>query len=111
MRKIYICGNETDSDDEKYSLETNKIKRKLESMQCSVVNPPDIPYISLGWTEVMETRINHLKKCQAVYVLPEWRNNIMARIELTVAMDLKLETIFHPMSNKEIRQIITSLGN
>jgi hypothetical protein len=111
MRKIYICGNDPTLNDGQYVMETHKIKRKLESMRCSVINPPDIPYISLGWTDVMETRINHLKKCQAVYVFPEWRENIMARIELTIAMDLKLETIFHPSSNKEIRQIITSLGN
>ena len=30
-------------------------------------------------------------------------------IELTVAMDMKLHTFFHPVSNKEIKQLITTL--
>ncbi|WP_430811565.1 MULTISPECIES: DUF4406 domain-containing protein [unclassified Carboxylicivirga] len=111
MRKIYICGNETDSDDGRYYLETDKIKKKLKSMRCSVINPTEIPYIHMGWTDAMESRISQLKKCQAIYVLPNWKENIMARIELTVAMDLKLETIFHPVSNKEIREILTSLNS
>jgi len=111
MKKIYICGNDAMVNNSQNALETNKVKKKLESMRCSVINPPEIQYIDLGWTDIMETRIKQLKKCQAVYVFPDWRSNIMARIELTVAMDLKLQTIFHPSSNKEIRQIITSLGN
>jgi len=111
MRRVYICGSETDSDNEKYYLETDKIKKKLISMRCSVINPSELPYIHMGWTDVMESRICQLKKCQAIYVLPNWKENIMARIELTVAMDLKLETIFHPVSNKEIREILTSLNS
>ena len=111
MAAIYICGEVSakDSGDTCPSLE--KIKNKLKSMRCSVINPSELPIMQLSWTDTMERRIEQLKKCQAVYVLPNWRESILARIELTVAMDLRIETIFHPASNKEIREIITSLGN
>ncbi|WP_282039361.1 DUF4406 domain-containing protein [Saccharicrinis aurantiacus] len=92
-------------------VDTTKIKAKFKSMRCSVVNPTEMAFTKMSWSDTLHKRIELLKSSQAIYVLPDWRDNIMARIELTVAMDLKLRTIFHPSSNKEIRQIITSLGN
>lgn len=109
MRNIYICGKEPDFGNEGDFTEVDRIKKKLVSMCCYVVNPSELPYINLGWTDVMETRISNLKKCQAVYVMPQWRDCIISRIELTVAMDLKLEVIFHPTSNKELRRLLTTL--
>jgi hypothetical protein len=111
MTTIYICGSDNPQDNSKCLVDTDKIKAKLKSLKCAVVNPIEMPFAKMSWTDKLDCRVQLLKKSQAVYVLPNWKDSIMSRIELTVAMDLKLETIFHPMSHKEIKQIITSLDN
>lgn len=111
MTTIYICGSDNPQDNSKCLVDTDKIKAKLKSLKCTVVNPIEMPFAKMSWTDKLDCRVQLLKKSQAVYVLPNWKDSIMSRIELTVAMDLKLETIFHPMSHKEIKQIITSLDN
>ncbi|MCT4643637.1 MAG: DUF4406 domain-containing protein [Carboxylicivirga sp.] len=111
MTTIYICGGDIPRNGSKGLVDTDKIKARLKSLKCVVVNPIEMPFVKMSWTDKLDSRVQLLKKSQAVYVLPNWKENIMSRIELTVAMDLKLETIFHPTSNKEIKQIITSLDN
>ena len=108
---IYICGSDNPQNNSNCLVDTDKIKAKLKSLKCSVVNPIEMPFAKMSWTDKLDCRVQLLKKSQAVYVLPNWKDSIMSRIELTVAMDLKLVTIFHPMSHKEIKQIITSLDN
>jgi hypothetical protein len=110
MTTIYICGVESQKD-EKSITDTEKVKSKLKSLKCSVVNPNEIPSVQYGWANTLQSRIEQLKKCQVIYVLPNWKESIMARIELTVAMDLKLHTLFHPTSSKEIKQALTALDN
>lgn len=111
MTTIYICGDDISQSGSKGLVDTDKIKAKLKSMRCSVVNPTEMAFAKMSWSDTLQNRLELLKNSQAVYVLPNWKDSIMARIELTVAMDLKLHTLFHPTSNKEIKQIITSLGN
>jgi hypothetical protein len=111
MTTIYICGGDIPDNSSKGLVDTDKIKAKLKSLKCAVVFPIEMPFAKMSWTDKLDSRVQLLKKSQAVYVLPNWRESIMARIELTVAMDLKLHTIFHPTSNKEIKQILTSLDN
>ncbi len=111
MPTIYICGSDIPENSSKGLVDTDKIKAKLKSLKCAVVNPTEMPFVKMSWTDKLDNRVQLLKKSQAVYVLPNWKESIMSRIELTVAMDLKLETIFHPMSHKEIKQIITALDN
>jgi len=74
-----------------------------------VVHPAEMPILKMSWSDKLASRVDMLKKSQAVYVLPNWREDIMSRIELTVAMDMKLLTIFHPASSKEIKQLLTTL--
>ena len=105
MTTIYICGVE----DKNGFVDTEKIKTKLKAMKCVVVNPTEMTFTKMSWSDTLNNRIELLKNSQAVYVLPNWKDSIMARIELTVAMDMKLHTFFHPVSNKEIKQIITTL--
>ncbi len=111
MTTIYICGDDLPQDDTQGLVDTDKLKIKLKSLKCMVVNPTEMAFAKMSWSDTLQNRLELLKKSQAIYVLPNWKDSIMARIELTVAMDLKLHTLFHPTSNKEIKQIITSLDS
>ena len=98
------------SEDEKESfVDTQQLKNRLKSLKFDVVNPSEMAFSKMSWSDTLNNRVELLKKSQAVYVLPNWKDDIMARIELTVAMDLKLHTFFHPVSPKELKQLVTTL--
>jgi hypothetical protein len=109
MATIYICGVDSPNDEQESLVDTEKLKARLKSLKCAVVNPSEMAFSKMSWSDTLSNRVELLKKSHAVYVLPNWRDSIMARIELTVAMDLKLHTFFHPISTKELKQIVTTL--
>ena len=109
MATIYICGADPNQEESQGYLNPEKIINKLKSLKCPIVNPENISLPPSNWSELLNTRLELLKKSQIVYVLPNWKDSIMSRIELTVAMDMNLETVFHPVSTKEIRQLLTAL--
>ncbi len=109
MKTIYICGIDASQNDERDFVDVDKLKVKLSALKCTVVNPIEITFPKMSWSDKLDSRVELLKRSQAVYVLPNWKESIMSRIELTVAMDMKLQTLFHPMSNKELKKVITSL--
>ena len=109
MATIYICGVYNPDDEKDSCVDTEKVKARLKSLKCAVVNPSEMAFSKMSWSDTLSNRVELLKKSQAVYVLPNWRDSIMARIELTVAMDLKLQTFFHPISTKELKQLVTTL--
>lgn len=111
MTTIYICGSDLSQSNVHGLVDPDKLKTKLKSLKCKVVNPTDMAFAKMGWSNTLQSRLDLLKRSQAIYVLPNWKDNIMARIELTVAMDLKMHTLFHPISNRELKQLITSLDN
>lgn len=109
MATIYICGMDASEDERENIVDTQQLKSRLKSLKCAVVNPSEMAFSKMSWSDTLNSRVELLKKSNAVYVLPNWKDNIMARIELTVAMDLKLHTFFHPISNKELKQLVTTL--
>lgn len=111
MAIIYICGMESPGDEQNSFVDAEQLKSQLESMKCAVVNPSEMAFSKMSWSDTLNSRVELLKKSHAVCVLPNWRDSIMARIELTVAMDLKLHTFFHPISKKELKQLVTSLDD
>ena len=111
MATIYICGMEASPNDKSDFVDANKIKAKLKAMKCAVVNPMEMAFAKMSWSDTLNNRIELIKNSQAIYVLPNWKDSIMARIELTVAMDMKLHTFFHPVSNAEIKKLITTLDD
>jgi len=111
MATIYICGIDSSPNEEKDFVDADKLKAKFSALKCAVVNPMEIAFPKMSWSDKLESRVELLKKSQAVYVLPNWREDIMSRIELTLAMDMKLHTFFHPVSNKELKKLITTLDS
>jgi hypothetical protein len=109
MATIYICGMDASEEGKECFVDTRKLKNRLKSLKCAVVNPSEMAFSQMSWSDTLNSRVELLKKSHAVYVLPNWKDDIMSRIELTVAMDLKLHTLFHPVSPKELKQLVTTL--
>ncbi len=111
MTRIYLCGSEVLSTENKDFAEIDRIKSVLKTMKCSIVDPREMAFSQMNWSDTLQSRIDLLKQSNIIYVLPNWKKSIMARIELTVAMDMRLSTIFHPTTKKEIKQILTTLDD
>ena len=109
MITIYICGIEIPQNGKSDSFDTEKIKAKLKAMKYAVVNPAEMAFTQMNWSDTLSSRVELIKNSHAIYVLPNWKDSIMSRIELTVAMDMKLHTFFHPISNKERKDLLTTL--
>jgi hypothetical protein len=105
MANIYLCGTEN------FENDIDKVKAKLRRLRFDIINIQDISTLNTTWSDSLTKRIELLKKSHAIYVLPSWRENAISRIELTIAMDLKLHLLFHPVTNKEIKQLITTLDS
>jgi len=105
MASIYLCGIEN------FENDIDKVKAKLRRLKFDIINIQDVLSLNTTWSDSLTNRIELLKKSQAIYVLPTWRENTISRIELTIAMDLKLLLLFHPVTNKEIKQLITTLDS
>ena len=103
--QIYISGIEK----EQSLAELKSIKRRFSRYGLSLVVPPEMAFAKMKWSDNVQNRLAELKKCDVVYMLPNWRNDVMTRIELTAAMDMKKHILFHPISCTEIKQLIAAL--
>lgn len=93
--KIYISGR----DDMKLDVELMNIRKRFSRRGFTPIIPQEKPFTGIPWSDGVLNRLDMLKKCDVIYMLPQWQESIISRIELTAAMDLKKETLFHPVSN------------
>ena len=98
---FYICGEQRDFEDLK------KLTTRLKTLKCSVINPIEMPLERMSFYD----RLQLIKKSDAIYVLPNWADDVMNRVELQAAMEMKIEALYHPVTNKEIKQLITTLDS
>lgn len=111
MTKIFLCGNEESTGRQTSKAEIEKIKTRLSAMQCKVYNPFEMNFKRMNWSNSLQKQIKLLRKCQVVYILPDWKDSIMARIMVTTALDLRKITIYHPLSNQNLISILTTLDS
>ena len=64
MPTIYICGSDIPENNSKGLVDTDKIKAKLKSLKCAVVNPIEMPFAKMSWTDKLDNRVQLLKKSQ-----------------------------------------------
>jgi hypothetical protein len=100
--KIYLSGISHDTD----VIETERLKTILVSLGCDLLVLEETVTEQGAWTEKLRSRLGLLQDCPVIYMLPDWKNSILARIELTAAMNDKKYLCFSP---EDIRNIITTL--
>lgn len=105
---IYISGSDTCLCGKSSSQYIATISL-LEDAGATIVNPSNLSFTQMGWSDTLQNRLNELKKCDAILMLPDWKEDVLARIELTAAMDLHLYILFHPIDESELKRILTAL--
>ncbi len=109
--KIYVCGFDVVPTNKTETAGDVKVLSRLKNLRHQVIAPEELQTTHLSWSDKLQKRIELLKSSHAIYVLPNWNKDVISRIELTVAMDLKLPTFFHPVTNKELNQYLTTLDS
>lgn len=92
--KTYISGKITGLEYADVSRKFNEAQKFLASIGHGIVNPLEIASADLPWTEAMKIDIKALMDCNAIAMLPDWRDSKGAILEHHLAINLGL-TIFY----------------
>lgn len=101
---VYLSGISYETNNQ----ELDRLKTILFDLGCTVITPEAKELDKLNWTENLSLRLSFLNSSSAIYMLPNWKDCIMSRIELTAAMDDKMPLCF---STKDIKELITTLDS
>jgi hypothetical protein len=101
---IYLSGIDHDT----HPKEIERHKHQLFNLGCTIVSPEEKTLNKLSWSENVRWRLSSIQKSNAIYMLPNWRDSIIARIELTAAMSNKLPVCFSP---QDLKNLLTSLDD
>lgn len=95
MKLAYISGPITGRTETVYVSAFAKAKEKLKQAGYEPVNPLELPHLhDKSWTSYMGEDIKELLQCQAIYMLPDWKESKGARIEHAIACELGMEIIY-----------------
>ena len=87
--KIYICGQITGVDN--YAQTFEQAEQNLIAEGYEVVNPCKLPHKhDKTWKSYMKEDIKAMIDCDAIYLLPNWRESSGATIEFIIALSLKM---------------------
>jgi hypothetical protein len=90
--KIYISGKVTGVKHPEWKFA--KTEKYLQSLGHEVLNPVELCRNDLPWKEAMIICLEELKKCNAIYVQPDWEKSRGAKIEISCAEKYGFEIIY-----------------
>lgn len=103
--KIYIAGKVTGEDYQATAKKFADIEEKILSSGNLAVNPMRIipPHLK-EWAKAMKILIPKLAECDAIYLLPGWKDSKGARVEYCIANLLGFRLIDEAQLIKMIHQ-------
>lgn len=113
-KKIYISGGITGISEEVYKKRFQDAEDQLIKEGYDVVNPFKIPAIvdNPKWEDYMKQDLIEMMKCDEVFALENWQLSRGARVEVNIAVTLKIFIRYQNVEvsvNKYISEI--SKGN
>jgi hypothetical protein len=103
--KIYIAGKISGLLKEEYLPKFEKAETELRAAGWEPVNPCKLGIPDHATTEqALPVCIKELEKCQAVYMLSDWRDSLGAIVEHSTAKHLRKDVFYeeyHPIGHME----------
>lgn len=97
--KIYISGAITGYS--QYKIKFRKAKRELEAKGYSVINPAEFELPEgATWEDYMKHDLADLLKCDAIYMLNNWRQSRGAMVEHNLAQLLRMQIQYEPLKQE-----------
>ena len=94
--KTYISGKITGLDINEAKGNFKEAERSLKDIDLIPINPMEIvpENKDFKWEDYMLADIKELFKCEAIYMLSNWKDSQGARIERAIAFEMNM-TIFY----------------
>ena len=99
---VYLSGIHYETD----QLEIERIKSLIKDLGCDIIIPEEKEIKGLSWVDKLKFRLSYLESSEAIYMVSNWKESILARIELTAAMNDKKHLCFSP---DELKHLLTTL--
>lgn len=94
-KKIYIAGKVTGLDIDEVTKKFNYKEYELTAKGYEVVNPMRLNHDhNKEWESYMKVCLAELIKCDAIYLMPDWKESKGAKLEKRIAYELKLDIIY-----------------
>ena len=91
--KVYLSGKITGLKVEDAFVKFNTAEFRLKRAGYDVVNPMRLVSQRWHWEKCMQVCLVALVNCDAIHLLPDWKESRGARLEYHIAQELKLKVI------------------
>ena len=91
--KVYIAGKYTGIEEAAEKM-FNSSECRLEKAGFEVINPLGLVPKYTSWKDSMDKLLPEVKKCDAIALLPNWKDSIGASLEYKEALKHNLLVIF-----------------
>lgn len=92
LHRVYIAGKITGLEYDDAFAKFAAAEKHLAERGFEPVNPmrKTSEQAGLSWSDYMKEDIPYLLKCDAIYLLPDWKDSRGAQLEYTIARELGL---------------------
>lgn len=95
MKRVYISGSissDMENAPRKFSEAEQRVSRNFG---CQAINPLKLPHKEgAEWEDFMAVDLLELMLCDAIYMLPCWKQSPGAKLEHAIAKQIQIEIIY-----------------
>ena len=102
MPRVYIAGKVTGEPPKECREKFIKAEFLLKKRGFSVVNPTRLVSPTSDWQNAMRICIKNLAECDAIYMLPDWKQSKGAKLEHAIAKATGLKVIYNYVEQGDV---------